>query len=125
MALSIGEIINKLEQYDGNKQVRVLFGLPTPILWLSHEDKMFDGWDYTEGCTIYTSDDIEIRELDRIETVSDLLWHLQFFKKDGLVCNCDLDSCNSYIEEVTDEVTDAEGNIVDTVFLIPFAHIVG
>ena len=123
MTLTVKELKDELSKFDGNKQVRVLFGMPTPILWLSHEDKVIG--ECMEGCTLYTDDYIELSAIDRIEYVYELLWHLQFFDDDLLVGNCDISSCNSYIEEVSDEVKDAEGNVVDTVFLINFAHMVG
>ena len=127
MALTVDELITELKKYDENKKVRVLFGMPTPILWLSHEECMF-GFDWDEGCTIFTSDEIksEFNDSERLETVGDLLWHLQFFKKDAPVGNHDLCGCSSYIEEVSDEIKDLNGEIVsDTVFLINFAHMVG
>lgn len=126
MGLTVEELITELEKYDENKKVRVLFGMPTPILWLSHQDMMIDT-DYEEGCTIFTSDEIDedIRPDKRIDTVGDLLWHLQFYKKDAIVCNYDLECCSTTIQEVSDKVTDAEGNIVDMVFLINLVHIVG
>ena len=59
MGLTVEELIRELKKYDETKKVRVLFGMPTPILWLSHQDMMF-GMDYEEGCTIFTSDEIDL-----------------------------------------------------------------
>ena len=121
MGLKVNELISELEKYDKNKKVRVLFGMPTPILWLSHDDHN----ELKEGCVLVTSNDMELHEFDRIETVEELLWNLQFFNKDVTVWNNGLGSCWSSICEVCDDVKDAEGNIIDMVFLINYAHMIG
>ena len=121
MGLIVKELINELEKYDENKKVRVLFGMPTPILWLSHEQNNV----LMDGCVLVTSDEIDLHEFDRIETVGELLWNLQFFNKEVTVWNNPLESCWSAICEVCDGVKDAEGNIIDMVFLINYAHKIG
>ena len=121
MGLSVKRLISELNKYNENKKVRILFGMPTPILWLSHDEHN----QLKNGCVLVTSDEINLSKTDRIETVGELLWHLQFFKSDALVWNTNLNGCWCTICEVSDEIKDAEGNFIDIVFLINFAHMIG
>ena len=125
MGLCVEDLIDGLKKYDENKKVRILFGVPSQILWIGHEDIDYD---FDEGCVLVTSDEIQdkLPELMKIDTVRDLLWHLQFFKKDLLVWHNDLESVSTTIQEISDEVKDENGELVeDTVFLINFCHCLG
>lgn len=123
MGLCVEELIKGLKKYDENKKVRILFGVSTQILWIGHEDIDYD---LDEGCVLVTYEEIkdELPELMRIDTVKDLLWHLQFFKKDLLVWHNDLGAISTTIQGISDEVKDENGELVeDTVFLINFCHL--
>ena len=125
MGLHVKELVSELKKHDKNKKVRILFGMPHQILWIGHEDLDYC---HDEGCVLITSEDIEdmMPRLLKIDTVSDLLWQLQFFKDDLLVWHNDLDSVSTVIQEVSDEVTDENGKLIeDTVFLINFCHVLG
>lgn len=125
MGLCVSELKKDLKKYNKDKKVRILFGTPLQILWIGHEDLDYC---YDEGCVLITCENIEsnLPDLLKIDTVSDLLWHLQFFKDDLLVWHNDLDSVSTTIQEVSDKVTDENKNIIeDTVFLINFCHVLG